>query len=202
MSRSALAGWLAVISFLPEPLAAQDPDLGWIDRAQLDAGTVLVNFGDERRFRGHIRSAVLIEATADHVWAILKDCESAPEYVPNVLACELLDTLEEQNAQVFRQLVKLTWFLPSFEHEFRLDYVPYSRIDVNRVSGPLEVLDGEWWLVPSEEQSTILVYSLNFDPGMPIPRFVVGRILARDVPVVLAAIRDRAEALQQAHPPL
>ncbi len=83
-----------------------------------------------------------------------------------------------------------------------MDYEPYSRIQVSRVSGPFDVLDGTWWLVPREGMGITLVYSLDFDPGMPIPRFVVGRILRRDVPVTLEAIRDRAQALHEAGPSL
>ena len=195
MTRSALAGWIAVISALPVSLSAQDADLDWIIQEELQAGRILVNFGDDQRYRGHIRAAILIEATAERVWAILEDCESAPEFIPNVLACELMETLEQQNAQIFRQRVKFAWFLPSFEHEFRLDYEPYTRIDVNRVSGPMKILDGTWRLVPTAGSSIILIYDLNFDPGMPIPRFVVGRTLRRDLPVILAAVRDRAEAV-------
>jgi ribosome-associated toxin RatA of RatAB toxin-antitoxin module len=112
-----------------------------------------------------------------------------------VQECQLLETIEDGMAQIFRQRAKLTWFLPSFEHEFRLDYAPPDRIDVNRVSGPFDVLDGTWWLLPGEEASITLVYTLSFEPGMPIPRFVVGRMLRRDVPIILAEIRDRAEAL-------
>ena len=200
VTRSACAGWVAVISHLSGPLLAQDLDLSWIAHERLKTGQILAEFGDDRRFRGHIRAAVLIDAPAERIWEILEDCESAPEFVPNVLSCELRETLKEQNSQVFRQRVKVAWFLPAFEHEFRLDYKPYSRIDVNRVSGPLAVLDGAWWLVPGAGQSTILTYFLNFDSGLPIPRFVVGRILQRDIPVVLAAVRDRAEEPKSSAP--
>jgi len=198
MPRSALIGWLAATALLPGPLSAQDVDLEWVDRALLDSGEVLLDFGDAQHFEGQIRAAVRVVAAAEFIWTILRDCESAPEYVPKVLACELLETLETDNAQIFRQRVKLTWFLPSLVHDFRLDFEPFSRIGVSRVSGPFEVLDGTWWLVPDDGPGTILVYSLNFDPGMPIPRFVVGRILQRDVPIILAAVRDRAQALQTA----
>ncbi len=197
---SVFAGWVAVISHLSGPLLAQDLDLSWIAHERLKTGEILVEFGDDRRFRGHIRAAVLIDAPAERIWEILEDCESAPEYIPSVLSCELRETLKEQNSQIFRQRVKVAWFLPTFEHEFRLDYKPYSRIDVNRVSGPLGVLEGAWWLVPGAGRSTILTYFLNFDPGLPIPRFVVGRLLLRDVPVVLAAVRDRAEAVKSSVP--
>ena len=195
MTRSALAGWIAVISVLPVSLSAQDADLDWIVQEELQAGRILVDFGDDQRYSGHIRAAVLIEATVERVWAILVDCEKAPEYVPNVLSCELIETLEQQNAQIFRQRVKPRWYLPGFEHEFRADYQPYTRIDVNRVSGPLGKLEGTWRLLPRAGGGLVLVYSLDFEPGLPVPRLIVGRILGHDLPVILAAVRDRAEAV-------
>ena len=193
---------MAVIAALSGSAPAQETELDWLIHEDLEAGEILVNFGDETRFRGHIRSAVSIKAPAEHVWAILEDCESSPEYVPTVEECELVETRPDQTAQIFRQRVKLAWFLPSFEHEFRLTYQRFGRIDVNRVSGPLSILDGTWWLVANGDQGTILVYSLRFDPGMPIPRFIVGRILRRDVPAILAAVRDRAEARYSSDAPL
>ena len=193
MTRSALAGWIAVISALPVSLSAQDADLDWIVEEELQSGRILVDFGEDQRYRGRIRAAVRIDATAEQVWAILEDCENAPEYVPNVMTCELVETLEQQNAQIFRQRIKPRWYLPSFEHEFRLDYEPYTKIDVNRVSGPLGKLEGTWRLLPSDGGGIILIYSLNFEPGLPVPRFIVGRILGHDFPVILAAVRDRAE---------
>ncbi len=193
MTRSALAGWIAVISALPVSLSAQDAGLDWIVPEELQAGRIPVSFGDDQRYRGHIRAAVLIDATAERVWAILEDCENAPEYVPNVLSCELVETLEQENAQIFRQRVKPRWYLPRFEHEFRVDYQPYTRIDVNRVSGPLGKLEGTWRLLPRNGGGIILMYFLDFEPGLPIPRSIVGRILGHDLPVILAAVRDRAE---------
>jgi ribosome-associated toxin RatA of RatAB toxin-antitoxin module len=200
MTRSALAGWIAVISALPLSLSAQDADVDWIAQEEFQAGQIPVNFGNDQSYQGYIRAAILIAAPAERVWAILEDCENAPEYVPNVLTCELVETLEQQNAQIFRQRIRPRWYLPSFEHEFRLDYQPYTRIDVNRVSGPLGKLEGVWRLLPATRGDTILTYSLNFEPGLPVPRFIVGRILGHDLPVILAAVRDRAEATRSSGP--
>ena len=194
MTRTALAGWILIVSTWSGQGLAQEPDLSWIAQDQLAARQVLVDFGDDPRFRGFIRAAVMIEAPVERVWAIITDCESATEYVKKVLSCVLLETLEDQDAQIFRQRVKFTWFLPSFEHDFRLDYEPFHRIMVSKASGPLEVLNGTWWFVPGGDRGTTLIYSLNFDPGLPIPRFVVGRTLRNDVPAILTSVRDRAEA--------
>ncbi len=194
MMKAAVVGWTAVIATLSGPVPAQKPYFDWIIRDDLEAGEILVDFGSDERYTEHIRAAALIDAPAEQIWAILKDCERAPEYIPHIQACELLETQPDQRAQIFRQRVKLTWFLPSFEHDFRLNYEPYSRIDVSHVSGPINVLDGTWWLVSDENPGTILIYLLSFEPSFPIPRFVINHMLTRDVPAILAKVRDRAEA--------
>src|SRR5690606_37398096 len=90
-SRCALKLAMAGCAALAAGIAAQadDPlDLDWIDREALQAGEILLHTNGERRFRGHVEAAVLIAATAQAVWAVLEDCESAPEYVPHVESCE------------------------------------------------------------------------------------------------------------------
>lgn len=173
---------------------AQEPDTSWVDRERLLAGDVLVDFGDTPRFRGFIRAAVLVEAPPDRIWEILKDCESAPEYVPHVERCELVESRNDGLLQIYRQEVRYAWFLPRFEHVFSLRYRPHSRVDVQRVSGPIEHMSGVWRLTPAEEHHTELTYELELRPGLPVPRFVVGATLRQDIPTVLAEVRERAEA--------
>jgi hypothetical protein len=55
-------------------------------------------------------------------------------------------------------------------------------------------MDGSWWLLPQDNGRILLVYELALDPGMPIPRFLVRGTLKRDLPKVIQAVRDRAEA--------
>ena len=172
---------------------AQPPESAWIDEDSIERGEILIDFGDDRRFRGRIRAAALVDARPETIWAILSDCEAAPEYLDSVQSCELVDTLDGGRAQVFRQRAKLRWFIPSFEHEFRLDYAPYERIRVTRGSGPLERLDGVWWLVPESPERTRVIYRLDIEPGPLIPNFMLSRPLRRDVLNAMRAVRERSE---------
>lgn len=174
-------------------LFPEEPDLDWIDRTQLAAGEVLIGFGEDSRFKGRIDVAVLVEAPPEDLWTVLRDCEVAPEYVDNILRCELIDTVDGGRSELYLQEVRFARFLPRFEHVFRLDYEPYERIDVHKVSGPFRTLEGRWWLVPETSDNTLLIYSLAFQPGAPVPRFVVGAALRRDLPKILNAVRERAE---------
>ena len=148
----------------------------------------------DRPLTAEVKLAAEVDAPATAIWDVLKACEVSPEYMPNVQSCTKLEELDGGRAELFTQTIKPIFFLPTFEHVFRLDYTPYTRIDVNRVSGPIAHLKGAWWLVPQDNGRILLVYELELDPGMPIPRFMVRATLKRDLPKVIAAVRERAEA--------
>ena len=174
--------------------AAQDPDLSWLDRQALEAGEVLVRADRVRPLTVLVKVATLINAPPQAIWDVLTACQIAPEYVPNVTSCRSLEVLDGGRAELFVQTVKPAFFLPSFEHVFRLDYEPYRRIGVHRVSGPIALMEGSWWLLPEADGAILLVYELALDPGIPVPRFFVRATLKRDLPRLVAAIRQRAEA--------
>jgi hypothetical protein len=175
--------------------AAAQPDLAWVDRTAVAAREVLVHAerGD-RPLTVLVKIAAEVDASPTAIWDVLTACQIAPEYVPNVVSCRLLEHLDGGRADLFVQTVKPIFFMPTFEHVFRLDYTPHTRIDVHRVSGPIAHMEGSWWLLPQANGRILLVYELALDPGLPIPRFLVRATLKRDLPRVVGAVRERAEA--------
>jgi hypothetical protein len=194
---SHLVACTLLASSVAEPTAANDPDLSWLDWEALAAGEVLVRADrDVRPLTVQLRLAALVAAPAQAIWDVLVACQIAPEYVPNVVSCSSLEVLDGGKAQLFVQTVKPAFFLPTFEHVFRLDYQPYERIDVHRVSGPIALMEGSWWLLPQSDGKILLVYQLAVDPGLPVPRFFVRATMKRDLPRVVQAVRQRAESAQ------
>jgi hypothetical protein len=184
----------AALCSLAAHMATGEPNLDWLNRPALAAGEVQVELlRGERSLTAEIRLAVEIDASPESIWAVLEACEVAPEYVPHVQDCRRLEELDGGRAELFVQTIKPIFFMPSFEHVFRLDYTPFTHIGVHRVSGPIELLEGSWWLVPQDGDRTLLVYELSIDPGMPVPRFMVRATLKRDLPHVLEAVRERSE---------
>jgi ribosome-associated toxin RatA of RatAB toxin-antitoxin module len=156
--------WIA-LALVPGVGAAQGVSPAWPQSAALDRGEVVMRVDEDGRFRGHIELAVLIAASPERIWGVLRDCASAPEYVPHVQSCELVERLDE----------------------------PYSAMTLSRVDGPLGRLDGRWTLQPRADGKTLLQYVLDFEPGLPVPRFLVARSMLRDLPEVLQEVRRRAE---------
>jgi hypothetical protein len=192
--RGVLAAALLVLGAALDASADERPDIGWIDRATIDDGAVQViaDRGD-RPLTVAVKVAIKVAASPQAIWDVLTACQIAPEYVPNVVSCYSLEKVDDGRAELFVQTVKPAFFLPTFEHVFRLDYEPYARIGVHRVSGPLARMDGDWWLLPQADGKILLVYELALDPGLPVPRFFVRATMKRDIPKILTAVRERAE---------
>ena len=172
---------------------AETPDIGWIDRALVDAGEIVMRTGKDDD-AVTIDVALRIHAPKDAIQRILRACEVAPEYTPNIVACRRIDSLNGGQSELFVQTVKPAFFVPRFELVFRLDYFP-SRVEVHRISGPIAELDGTWWFIDEADGAVLLMHSLRLRPGLPIPKFFVRSSLRRDLPAILGAIRMRAEAL-------
>ena len=186
---------LAVLGSARTSYAQTDPDLTWIDRDAVAAREILVNADrGDRPLTVLVRIAAEVDAPPAAIWKILKACEISPEYTANVVSCKKLEELDGGRADLFVQTIKPIFFLPTFEHVFRLDYTPYARIDVHRVSGPIAYMEGSWWLLPQDSGRILLVYEVAVDPGLPIPRFLVRATMKRDLPKIMQAVRERAEA--------
>jgi hypothetical protein len=178
----------------PARAAEREPDLSWLDRALLDRGEIQVHPDQIEHGVVHMRFAVKVSAPVPALWDVLKDCPRSAEYTPNIVSCRSLEILDDGRAELFTQTIKIAFFVPAFEHVVRLSYDPYTHIGVHRVSGPIDVLDGNWWLVPQADGSVLLVNELAINIGLPVPRFLVRATMRREVPKMLAGIRDRAQA--------
>lgn len=168
------------------------PDLTWLDWPSLEAGEV-----ESRTSRDDgtitVETVALIGASAETVWEVITACDAAPEYVPNVVDCEHLERLED-GADLFSQTIRSpVFFIPRFEQVFRLDYTPYERIDMTRLSGgPVDRLQGSWWLLVHGDE-VLLVHSLEVEPAVPIPRFMLRATMRRELRNIMEAIKGRSE---------
>jgi hypothetical protein len=169
------------------------PNLDWIDRELVAAGEIVLQTGKDDD-AVTIDLALRVRASKDAIRRVLAACEAAPEYTPNIVACRRIDSSDDDGqSELFVQTVKPVFFVPRFEHVFRLDYFP-MRIEVHRVSGPIAELDGTWWLIDEPDGAVLLVHSLRLRSGLPVPKFFVRSSLRRDLPKILAAVRMRSEA--------
>ena len=191
--RTASVAVLGALFAGPLRAGAPEPDLSWIDPTALNRGEVQTLAEHTDHGVVHMRFAIKVSAPLTRLWDVLKDCPGSAKYTPNIVSCRSIEVLDDGRAELFTQTIKIAFFLPTFDHEFRLDYDPYSHIGVHRVEGPIDVLDGNWWLVPQTDGTIVLLNELAIDIGLPVPRFIVRATMRREVPKMLLGIRDRAQ---------
>ncbi len=178
----------------------------WFDapehRARLAAGDIIVTSDSPTDVpRGRIHAAVQIAAEPEAIWVVMTDCARAPSFVPNLKRCELLEAARDGTWEVLRHDVKYLWLWPRIHYVFRAEYRRPQRIDFRRVSGDLKEQEGSWILEPLPDgRHTIVGYEVYLDPGIWVPRSIVRRALARDLPALLSALRTRVQNEQRQEP--
>lgn len=184
---------LALALALPGPAAAaagsSETSLGPADRARLERGEVVL-LAAEERIGATVAAAVLVDALPRRVWRVMIDCPRAPEFVPNLRSCRVLE--RGDGRRLVEHRVKAHALLPEMTYRFEERWVEGRRIAFRRVAGDLEVLEGAWELEPRGDR-TLVRYRLAMDPGFPVPRWAVRRALRHDLPRLLDALRDRVE---------
>ena len=164
----------------------------WLDLARLSRGEVQVHSVGNGKYAGRVMAAIRVDASQQAIWAVMTDCPSAPKFVSWVVECELLASPESGRVEIFRQEIKLAWYMPRLEHTFELTYYPYEQIDFRRLTGSPRQFEGSWWLQPTSK-ATLVVYSVDLVPGFFVPRAVARRALRDELPGTLLALRDRVE---------
>lgn len=163
--------------------------------ARMGKGEVVVRVDESKvAQKGRVEAAILIQAPARQIWKVMNDCDGAPEFVPGLRSCKVLQY--DDHSEVIEHKVKFTWLLPATTYVFRAEYQEFSRIDFKKVDGELKELEGTWILEPvNRGQETYVIYSVYLDPGFFVPQWLVQHILRGDLPQLLTALRNRVSEL-------
>ncbi len=145
-----------------------------------------------------ISSALEIEATPDRVFAIARDVERFPEFMPEVQKITVLES-EREGA---RQVVEWVGLIPAFRltvkwTEEDLWDTAERTCKFTQVKGDFNEYRGEWRFVPHGTGTRFesdLHYELDIPTIGPLIKGVVKKIMTDNVTRLQAAIKKRAES--------
>jgi len=179
-----------LLAAMASPGLKSHADVTADEDARLRRGEVVAHVVKERGPGGRLVAAIDIPATASAVWAVMLDCEQAPEYVPGLDACKILDSSPDGSSDLREHRISWIALLPRMTLQFRSDYEFEREIRVARTGGDLADMQGTWTLEPvNGGKATRLHYDFRIVPGNWLPSGLVRAGLLRDTPKVLEAVR-------------
>lgn len=176
---------------------ADVPRFGETELAKLAKGEVIVRADQfANKNEGRVQTAILIDSSARQIWDVMIDCDRAPEFVPGLKSCMVLQS--NRNTKIIEHQVKSSWLLPMVTYIFQENYEEFMRIDFKRIRGDLKAFEGSWVLEEvNGGKQTIVVYSVFLDPGFWVPKSLIRQKLRKTLPNILLALRDRVSELSQ-----
>lgn len=153
-----------------------------------DPAEVTLEFTQTQASGGAARVSLVMFAPPEDIWAVLVSCPRSFEYVDGMRECEVLEGgLERQRV---RQSVKKHWMLPQLDYEIEFLRQPYSSIEFRRVEGDLRQLEGRWSFEAIDGgRATRVIHEIRVQPAFPVPRWLVRRSLAGDLPHMMRCLR-------------
>ncbi len=189
--------WLLVpFQTIAEPVLSDE------DIATLESGDVFVESQSKKSKdginSGSVKAAIDINAPPEVVWKIMVDCANAPNIVPKLKKCEVLESSTNENGQVTSDtrlhVFSLSRLWPKTKNEFSSDYIYPQSIVFKRIGGDLKVMEGRWIFIGIDEgRKTRLFYESKLATNIPVPRFMINRALFKDTPKILKNVRKASE---------
>ena len=147
---------LALMAWLPGPAQADSPRL-WsvVDAARGDHG---------------VAAEMTVAAPVSVVWDVLTDCATAPQHVPGMVSCKILQSDPSGLWDVREHRVRLPWLPLVLRNVVRSDYLVQRRLDYQKVGHDAARLRGQWRLMPDASGAATQIEYTGYMAGLlPVP---------------------------------
>lgn len=133
-----------------------------------------------------------IPASADRIWNIVKDHQNMVSNTPSVLKSELIENNDQQ--ETMRMVFSVWLWERSTEIKALKKQTPegYTK-EWSQVSGTVKINNGKWDLKSISAGSTRVLYELEIDTDIPIPKWFEQGFVLDYLPKVLKRVRKDAE---------
>ncbi len=149
-----------------------------------------------------LRAEFDIAAPISIVWAVLIDCDTAPQHVPGMQSCKVLEQDRAGLWDIREHRVKLPWFPLVLRNVVRSDYEPLTRLRYQKARPDGQRLDGEWRLTPiNGGAATHIVYVGYLTGVLPIPELILRAYVREGIEAVRTESLSRARALPRSSLP-
>ena len=136
--------------------------------------------------------AIEIEAPMDKVLATIRDVESQPDWIPEILEAELLEVYEDDDLPATARF-KASATVGTDEYTLSYEHSEHG-MSWTMVEGKMQTgQEGRYSLEPLEPGGTRVTYELTIHHNLPIPGFLRKRVIQGLVASTLGGLKERLE---------
>lgn len=106
-----------------------------------------------------LKRSALVPYSARQMYELVNAIEDYPRFLP---WCSSSKVLSRTETEVVAEL-QITWKGMSKSFTTRNSLLPYDRMDMNLVNGPLKHMEGIWGFQPLDEKACKVMLDLEFD---------------------------------------
>ena len=137
--------------------------------------------------------AIEIEAPPATVLATIRDVESQPEWIPEILEAELLEVYEDDDLPATARF-KASATVGTDEYTLSYEHSDHG-MSWTMVEGKMQTgQEGRYSLEPLEPGGTRVTYELTIHHNLPLPGFLRRRVIQGLVASTLGGLKKRLES--------
>jgi ribosome-associated toxin RatA of RatAB toxin-antitoxin module len=165
------------------------------DQMKLLNGEIIVSLSSLPDGVTGVKGTIYIAASPKKVWEVINDYDNHKNFVPNVIDSGILSDNGTEKVMFEKGISGLFIFRKKINIKMKVWGENPKRLYFERIEGDFKVYRGEWLLVDYLlGQGTFLIYKAEVKPDFYAPEFAVRNVQRRECPLMLEAMKKRAES--------
>jgi ribosome-associated toxin RatA of RatAB toxin-antitoxin module len=173
----------------------ETPDSLTAEQTKLLNGAINVELSNLPDGVTGVKGDIFIAAPPETVWAVITDYDNHKNYIPNVLDSGLISDNGTEKVMFEKGKSGMFIFRKTVNITMKVWGERPKRLNFEQITGEFKVYRGEWLLLDYPlGKGTFLTYRAEVKPDFFAPGFAVRNVQKRDCPLMLAAMKKRAES--------
>ncbi len=182
-------------SVMAVPITTITPDSLSGEKTKLLNGEIIVALTNLEEGVTGVQGQIYIAAPPKKVWEVLTDYNNHKFFVPNIIDSGILSDNGSEKVMFEKGKTRMFIFQKEVYIKMKVWGDNLTRLSFQQITGDFKVYQGEWLLVDYPQRAgTFLTYKAEVKPDFYAPQFAVRNVQSRDCPIMLSAMKKKAEA--------
>jgi ribosome-associated toxin RatA of RatAB toxin-antitoxin module len=142
-----------------------------------------------------VTGKVVINASLKNVWAVITDYDNQKNFVPKLIDSGLISDNGSEQVMFEKGKTGFLFFRKTVYIKLSVRSEYLQRLSFRQIEGDFKTYEGDWTIDRTlDGKSTMLTFRAKIKPDFFAPSMFVRQVQQHDLPMVLAAMKKRAES--------